>query len=168
MNDEIVVSEEPDYCEACSGGWGHEVDMTDGYECEFWCRTCEEELVVDAHQVRRCCGHRYVGERLWGAEKYYNTWDCPECDGEYMEHKPFCSMSSESDEDDDEDDEDDDGEDYDEDDDDDDPHLRRALNRATGPMTELLLRLSEWIRRARLRRETRKAIKAVKKRTLGR
>ncbi len=158
MTDEIVVSEEPDYCEACNGGWGHEVDITDGhYECRFFCYTCGEELVVDAHQVRRCCGHRYVGERLWGAEKYYNTWDCPECDGEYMEHKPFCSMSSESDEDDDEDDEDED-----------DPHLRRALNRATGPMTELLARLSEGIRKARLRREARKAMKAVKKRTLGR
>jgi len=167
MNDEIVVSDESDYCEACNGGWGHEVDITDGhYECRFFCYTCGEELVVDAHQVRRCCGHRYVGERLWGAEKYYNTWDCHVCDGEYMEHKPFCSMSSESDEDDDDDDDEDDDDEDDEDDDD--PHLRRALNRATGPMTELLLRLSEWIRRARLRRETRKAMKAVKKRTLGR
>ena len=106
MNDEIVVSDESDYCEACSGGWGHEVDITDGhYECRFFCHTCWEELVVDAHQVRRCCGHRYVGERLWGAEKYYSTWDCPECDGEYMQHKPSCSMSSESDEDDDEEEE---------------------------------------------------------------
>ena len=63
---------------------------------------------------------------------------------------------------------DDDGDDDDDDDDDDDPHLRRALNRATGPMTELAAQGLEWIRRARLRRETRKAMKAVKKRTLGR
>ena len=102
MTDEIVVSEESDYCEACSGGWGHEVDMTDGYECKFRCRTCREELVVHAQQDEWCCEHRYVGEDLWRAEKYYNTWDCPECDGENMQHEPSCSMSSESDEDDDE------------------------------------------------------------------
>ena len=107
MTDEIVVSEESDYCEACSGGWGHEVDMTDGYECQFCCRTCGEELVVHAKQDRWCCEHRYVGEDLWRGEKYYSTWDCPECDGENMQHKPSCSMSSESDDDDDEDDEDD-------------------------------------------------------------
>ena len=46
--------------------------------------------------------------------------------------------------------------------------LRRALNRATGRVTEGALRLSEGIRRARLRREGRKAIKAAKKRTPGR
>ena len=106
MNDEIVVSEESDYCEACSWGWGHEVDMTDGYECEFFCRTCEEVLVVHAKQDVRCCKHRYVGEDLWRAEEYYNTWDCPECGGEYMEHKPRCSGWSESDEDYDDDEED--------------------------------------------------------------
>ena len=62
----------------------------------------------------------------------------------------------------------DDDDDQWDDDDDDDPHLRRALNRATGRVTEGALRLSEGIRRARLRREARKAMKAVKKRTLGR
>ena len=46
--------------------------------------------------------------------------------------------------------------------------LRRALNRATGRVTEGALRLSEGIRRARLRREGRKAIKAARKRTSGR
>jgi len=105
MTDEIVVSEESDYCEACSGGWGHEVDMTDGNECQFCCGTCGEELVVHAKQDRWCCEHRYVGEDLWRGEKNYNTWDCPECDGENMQHKPSCSMSSESDEDEDDDEE---------------------------------------------------------------
>ena len=103
MTDEIVVSEESDYCEACNGGWGHEVDMTDGYECKFFCRTCLEELVVHAKQDEWCCEHRYVGEDLWRAEKYHNTWDCPECGGEHMQHDTSCSMSSESDEDDEED-----------------------------------------------------------------
>ena len=111
MTDEIVVSEESDYCEACNGGWGHEVDMTDGYECEFFCRTCEKVLVVHAKQDVRCCEHRYVGEDLWRAEEYYNQWDCPECDGEHMQHDPSCSMSSESDDDDDDDEEEEEEED---------------------------------------------------------
>ncbi len=105
MTDEIVVSEESDYCEACSWGWGHEVDITDRDYCEFFCRTCREVLVVHATRDRQCCEHRYVGETLWNEEQYYNKWDCPECDGEYMQHRPRCSMWFETDEDDDDEEE---------------------------------------------------------------
>ena len=107
MSDEIVVSDEPDYCEACSGGWGHEVDMTDGFDCRFRCRTCQKELVIHAQHDDWCCDHRYVGEDLWRSEAYYGQHSCPICDGEYGNHGPDCEVFvSEDDEEFDDDEED--------------------------------------------------------------
>ena len=91
MSDGTVVGEEPDHCEACSGGWGHQVDMTNGYECEFHCRVCREAMVVHAQEDDWCCDHRYVGEDLWRSEEYYNQWGCPVC-GERGDHRPDCEI----------------------------------------------------------------------------
>jgi hypothetical protein len=93
MVDEIVISQEFDEnCKACSGGWGHQVDMTDGDLCKFRCRSCREEIVVDAKDDDWCCDHRYVGEDLWRAEQYYNQWGCPVCGEEYGEHDTSCEF----------------------------------------------------------------------------
>lgn len=92
MTDEIVVSEEPEQdCEACSGGWGHQVDMTDGYECRFRCRVCREVMVIDAKDEDWCCDHRYVGEDLWRSEEYYGEHSCPLC-GERGDHRSDCEL----------------------------------------------------------------------------
>ena len=84
---EIVELEE---CAACAGGWGHEVDMTDGYECRFRCRVCREVQVIDARDETECCDHRYVGEDLWRAEYASDVWTCPVCSGTYGAHDMDC------------------------------------------------------------------------------
>ena len=79
-----------DDCEACTSGWGHQVSMTQGGDCKFRCRGCRAETVVHAQQEHWCCEHRYVGEDLWRAEEYYDTWACPECSGGYGVHDDDC------------------------------------------------------------------------------
>jgi hypothetical protein len=92
MAEESVETPEDNGCRACEGGWGHEVDMTDGYDCKFRCRVCREVHVIDARSDTDCCDHRYVGEDLWRAEQATDSWACPECGGSYGEHEMHCDF----------------------------------------------------------------------------
>ncbi len=92
-NETVETDESQQECAACVGGWGHQVDMTDGFECKVRCYQCREPLVIHAQDEEWCCDHRYVGEDLWRAEEYYNNWGCPLCGGGYGEHDSTCEFS---------------------------------------------------------------------------
>lgn len=90
MADGTTETPEKEHCPDCAGGWGHQIDMNDSFECRVRCFVCREVQVFDPQSETDCCDHRYVGEDLWRAESDMDVWTCPVCGGKYGEHDMDC------------------------------------------------------------------------------